>query len=99
MYKSIIAAALLVASAGFAGAAEDSSLSTKAEAEHPGTMGGKTADPTAKLDDNSLNDAIKDPQDKNMETGNTATPSAKPADSSLSTKAAKDLSKTGTVAQ
>ena len=61
MKKSILAAVILAASASFALAADDNSLSDKAMKDQPGTMGGSTDMPTAKPDSGSLADkAMKD---------------------------------------
>ncbi len=98
MNKALLFAALLAVSSSVAFAANpgeaDKNLTGKVQADNPGvTGGGTTANPTAKPDDNTLNDAVKDPQDKNMETGSTANPTAKTTDDSLSTKATKDAEK------
>ena len=47
MNKIIVCALALTASASLAFAAEDSSLTTKAMKDQPGTSGGSTANPTA----------------------------------------------------
>ena len=61
MNKIIISAIALAATASIAFAADDSSLTTKAMKDQPGTMGGSTDMPTAKSDSGSLADkAMKD---------------------------------------
>jgi len=61
MNKIIISAIALAATASIAFAADDSSLTTKAMKDQPGTMGGSTDMPTAKPDSGSLSEkAMKD---------------------------------------
>jgi hypothetical protein len=87
MNRPFLAAMLLALSSSLA-LADDSNLTTKAMSDHPGTMGGATANPTAKPDSSSL--AEKQMQNQpgvSSDTqGMTATPNAKPDDSSLSGK-------------
>ncbi len=95
MMKSIMVAAALATTATVAFAQapsskDDSSLSTKAMDDQPGTTGGGTDMPKAKPGDSSL--ATKAMKDLPGTTtgGGTAAPTAKPMDSSLSDKAMKD---------
>jgi hypothetical protein len=95
MKTSILTAAVLAltASVAFAQAPspkDDSSLSTKATEDQPGTTGGGTDMPKAKPADSSLaTKAMKD-QPGATTGGGTANPTAQPKDSSLSDKATKD---------
>jgi hypothetical protein len=89
MNKIIVCALALAASASFAVAAEDGNLTTKAMQDQPGTMGGSTANPTAKPDNSSLADKAMKDQPGTMG-GSTDMPSAKPDSGSLSDKAMKD---------
>lgn len=89
MYKAILGALVLAASATIALAADDSSLSSKAMKDQPGTMGGSTDMPTAKSDDGNLTTkAMKDAP--GTMGGSTSNPSAKSEDGNLTTKAMKD---------
>ena len=89
MQKSVLAAMLLALSSSFA-AAEVNSLSGKAMNDLPGTKGGFTQMPNAKVYSNSLAD--KAVQDRiGLNAGRTANPLAQPEDGSLSGKAMKDL--------
>ena len=92
MKTALLAAVALALSTSFAVAADDSSLSSKAMKDLPGTMGGKTADPTAKPMSGSLSEkAMQDQPGVNSDkTGKTAMPTAKPESGSLSDKAMKD---------
>lgn len=69
---------------------DDSSLSTKAMEDQPGTTGGSTAAPKAKPGDSSLATKTMKDQPGTTAGGGTATPTAKPTDSSLADKAMKD---------
>jgi inosine/xanthosine triphosphate pyrophosphatase family protein len=96
MKKTILNAVLLAATASVAFAQtpspkDDSSLSTKAMEDQPGTTtGGGTDMPKAKPDDSSLaTKAMKD-QPGTTTGGGTTAPTAQPMDSSLSDKAMKD---------
>jgi hypothetical protein len=89
MNKIIVCALALAASTSLAFAAEDGNLTTKAMKDQPGTMGGSTANPTAKPDNSSLADKAMKDQPGTMG-GSTDMPSAKPDSGSLSDKAMKD---------
>jgi hypothetical protein len=90
MKTPFLALSLLALSASFANA-EVNSLSGKAMSDLPGTKGGFTAAPTAKVYSNSLADKAQ--QDRiGLNTGRTFNPLAQPEDGSLSGKAIKDLS-------
>lgn len=86
MNKIIIGAIALAATASLAFAAEDSSLTTKAMDDQPGTMGGSTSTPTAKASDGNLTTRAMQDQPGTMG-GSTSTPTAKPDSGSLSEKA------------
>jgi len=88
MIKPFLAAVVLALSASFAMAAEDSNVTTKAMKDHPGTMGGSTASPTAKPNSGSLSEKqMQDQPGVNSDTsGRTATPNAKPEDGSVAGK-------------
>ena len=91
MKKSILAAVILAATASFAYAADDGSLSDKAMKDQPGTMGGSTDMPTAKpADGSATTKAMKD--QPGTTGGSTNMPNAKAddADKSLTGKAMKD---------
>jgi len=92
MKKAFLAAAVLSLSSSFAMAVDDGSLTTKAMKDQPGTMGGTTADPTAKPQSYGL--AEKQMQNQpgvnSDKTGTTAAPNAKPDDGSLSGKEMRD---------
>lgn len=89
MNKIILSAIAILASATFALAADDSSLSTKAMEDQPGTMGGTTANPTAVPDTGAATQkAMKD--QPGTKGGSTDMPTAKPDSGSLSEKAMKD---------
>ena len=95
MKKSILTAAILAATASVAFAQapspkDDSSLSTKAKEDQPGTTGGTTDMPKAKPSDSSLSDKASKDQPGTTTGGSTDMPTAKPTDSSLSDKAMKD---------
>jgi hypothetical protein len=79
-------AILLLVSSTVVFAAEDSNATTKAMSDHPGTMGGTTADPTAKPNSGSLSEKQMQTQPgvNSDRTGTTAMPNAKPNDGSLS---------------
>ena len=91
MNKPFLAAMLLALSSSFA-IADDGGLTTKAMKDHPGTMGGSTANPTAKPESGGL--AEKQMQNQpgvnSDTTGMTAAPNAKPEDGSLSGKEMQD---------
>ncbi len=89
MNKIIVCALALAASTSLAFAAEDGNLTTKAMQDQPGTMGGSTANPTAKPDNSSLADKAMKDQPGTMG-GSTDMPNAKPDSGSLSDKAMKD---------
>jgi hypothetical protein len=90
MNKPFLAAMLLALSSSFAIA--DNSLTTKAMSDHPGTMGGTTADPTAKPAATGLSEKQmqNQPGVNSDKTGSTAMPNAKPSDGSLSGKEMED---------
>ena len=89
MKMSFLAVTLLALSSSFANA-EINSLSGKAMSDLPGTKGGYTQTPTAKVYSSSLAD--KATQDRiGLNTGRTTTPLAQPDDSSLSGKVMKDV--------
>jgi hypothetical protein len=89
MNKIIVCALALAASASLAFAAEDGNLTTKAMQDQPGTMGGSTANPTAKPDNASLADKAMKDQPGTMG-GSTDMPNAKGDGGSLSDKVMKD---------
>ena len=90
MMKPFLAAMLLALSAPVAFA--DNDLSTKAMHDHPGTMGGSTANPTAKPESGGLveKQMQNQPGVNSDTTGMTANPNAKPADGSLQGKEMED---------
>lgn len=92
MKTSLLAALALAFSTTLAIAADDSSLSSKAMKDLPGTSGGTTATPTAKPDSGSLSEkAMNDQPGVNKDkTGSTTNPTAKPESGSLADKAMKD---------
>ena len=95
MNKSVLTAAILAATASVAFAQapspkDDSSLSTKAMEDQPGTTGGSTNMPKAKPADSSLTTKAMKDQPGTTAGGGTDMPTAKPADSSLSDKTKKD---------
>jgi hypothetical protein len=87
MMKPFLATAMLALSATIAFAA-DGNITTKAMHDHPGTMGGSTANATAKPNSGSLSEKqMQDQPGVNSDThGMTATPNAKPGDGSLEGK-------------
>lgn len=89
MYKALLGALVLAANATIALAADDSSLSTKAMQDQPGTMGGETSMPSAKSDDGNLTTKAMKDQPGTMG-GSTDMPTAKSDDGNLTTKAMKD---------
>ena len=89
MKKTMLAAVILAATASFALAADDGSLSDKAMKDQPVTTGGSTDTPTAKPGDSSATTkAMKD--QPGTTGGSTDMPTAKPEDGSATTKAMKD---------
>lgn len=89
MKTPFLAVTLLALSTTFA-QAEVNSLSGKAMADLPGTKGGSTANPTARVETGDLSDhAFRILP--GAKTGRTANPLAQPDDFSLSAKAMKDL--------
>ena len=97
MKKSILTAVILAATASIAFAQapspkDDSSLSTKAMEDQPGTTGGSTDMPTAKPTDSSLSDKAK----KDQAAGNSvpATDGASDGTSGSSAMPAADSDKT-----
>ena len=91
MKKSIMTAMFLAATATFALAQDDGSLSDKAMKDQPGTMGGTTANPTAVPETGAATQkAMKD--QPGTKGGSTDMPNAKAddADKSLTGKAMKD---------
>jgi hypothetical protein len=87
MKTPVLAMTLLALSASFA-AAEVNSLSGKAMSDLPGTKGGATAMPEARIYSNSLADKVQmDRAGRN--TGRTINPLVKIEDSSLSSKASR----------
>lgn len=89
MKTPFLALTLLALSTSFANA-EINSLSGKAMSDLPGTKGGITAMPTAKV----YSDSLADQAQKNrvgLNSGRTINPLAFPEDGSLSGKAMKDL--------
>jgi hypothetical protein len=89
MNKIFLGALSLAATTSIALAADDSSLSSKAMKDQPGTMGGSTDMPTAKSGDSNLTTkAMKD--QPGTAGGSTDMPTAKSADGNLTTKAMKD---------
>ena len=89
MKKAILTAVVLAASATFALAADDGSLSDKAMKDQPGTMGGSTDMPNAKPGDGSATTKAMEDQ-PGTTGGSTTNPTAKPDDGSATTKAMKD---------
>jgi hypothetical protein len=90
MNKMIMSALAILASTTFAFAADDSSLTTKAMKDQPGTMGGNTANPTAVPDTGAATQKAMKDQPGTMG-GSTDMPTAKSDGGSLSAKAMKDL--------
>lgn len=89
MKTPFLALTLLALSTSFA-SAEVNSLSGKAMSDLPGTKGGFTVNPTARVETDSLEDkAFLNRLDR--DNGRTATPLAQPDDYSLSGKVMKDL--------
>jgi inosine/xanthosine triphosphate pyrophosphatase family protein len=89
MNKMIMSALAILASTTFAFAADDSSLTTKAMKDQPGTMGGSTANPTAVPDTGAATQKAMKDQPGTMG-GSTDMPTAKSDGGSLSEKAMKD---------
>ena len=92
MLKPFLAATMLVLSTSIAFADDNGSLTAKAMHDHPGTMGGETANPTAKPDSGSLTEKQmqNQPGVNGDTTGMTATPNAKPDSGSLASKEMRD---------
>lgn len=90
--KRITLATLILAAVAPLAAFADDSTSAKEMKDHPGTMGGSTAMPTAKPDSGSLSaqQMQQQPGVASDKTGTTATPNAKPDDTSLAGKEMKD---------
>lgn len=89
MQKAILATLFLAAASTMALAVEDSSISTKAMHDQPGTMGGSTSNPTAKSGDGNLTTkAMKDLPGTSG--GSTQSPTAQAEDGNLTTKAMRD---------
>src|SRR5690242_12710832 len=84
MKTPFLAAMMLARTTSFA-LADDGNTTTKAMKDHPGTMGGSTAMPTAKPDSGSLSEKqMNDQPGVNHDTsGMTAMPNAKPDDGSI----------------
>ena len=89
MNKMLMSAIAILASTAFALAAEDSSLTTKAMKDQPGTSGGSTANPTAVPETGAATQKAMKDQPGTMG-GSTDMPTAKPDSGSLSEKAMKD---------
>lgn len=90
MYKLTLATLLLAATTTLSFAVEDSSISSKAMRDQPGTMGGTTANPTAKASDGNLTTkAMKELPGTSG--GSTGAPTAAAEDGNLTTKAMRDL--------
>jgi hypothetical protein len=89
--KPFLAAMALALSATIAFAA-DGNITTKAMGDHPGTMGGSTANATAKPNSGSLSEKqMQNEPGVNSDThGMTATPNAKPDDGSIAGKEMQD---------
>jgi hypothetical protein len=91
MNRTILSIIALAATATFALAADDGSLSSKAMKDQPGTMGGSTNMPTAKPGDADSSVTAKAMKDQpGTMGGSTNMPTAKPDSGSLSEKAMKD---------
>lgn len=92
MLKPFLAATMLVLSTSIAFADDNGSITAKAMHDHPGTMGGGTANPTAKPDSGSLTEKQmqNQPGVNRDTTGMTATPNAKPDSGSLASKEMRD---------
>jgi hypothetical protein len=92
MIKPFLAATMLVLSTSIAFADDNGSITAKAMHDHPGTMGGATANPTAKPDSGSLTEKQmqNQPGVNSDTTGMTATPNAKPDSGSLASKEMRD---------
>lgn len=92
MLKPFLAATMLVLSTSIAFADDNGSITAKAMHDHPGTMGGATANPTAKPDSGSLTEKQmqNQPGVNRDTTGMTATPNAKPDSGSLASKEMRD---------
>ena len=92
MIKPFLAATMLVLSTSIAFADDNGSITAKAMHDHPGTMGGETANPTAKPDSGSLTEKQmqNQPGVNGDTTGMTATPNAKPDSGSLASKEMRD---------
>ena len=92
MLKPFLAATMLVLSTSIAFADDNGSITAKAMHDHPGTMGGETANPTAKPDSGSLTEKQmqNQPGVNGDTTGMTATPNAKPDSGSLASKEMRD---------
>lgn len=88
MFKPFLAATMLVLSTSIAIADDNGSITARAMKDHPGTMGGATANPTAKSDSGSLTEKqMQNQPGVNSDTaGKTATPNAKPDSGSISSK-------------
>jgi hypothetical protein len=89
MKSTILSVIALAATATFALAADDGSLSSKAMKDQPGTMGGSTANPTAVPDTGAATQKAMKDQPGTMG-GSTDMPTAKPDSGSLADKAMKD---------
>jgi len=89
MNKIVMSALAILASTTFALAAEDSSLTTKAMKDQPGTMGGGTDMPTAKSEGGTSTEKAMQDHPGTMG-GSTDMPTAKPDSGGLSEKAMKD---------
>lgn len=92
MLKPFLAATMLVLSTSIAFADDNGSITAKAMHDHPGTMGGETANPTAKPDSGSLTEKQmqNQPGVNGDTTGMTATPNAKPDSGSLASQEMRD---------
>ena len=92
MLKPFLAATMLVLSTSIAFADDNGSITAKAMHDHPGTMGGETANPTAKPGSGSLTEKQmqNQPGVNSDTTGMTANPNAKPEDGSLQGKEMED---------
>ena len=92
MLKPFLAATMLVLSTSIAFADDNGSITAKAMHDHPGTMGGETANPTAKPDSGSLTEKqMQNHPGVNGDTiGMTATPNAKPDSGSLASQEMRD---------
>jgi hypothetical protein len=92
MIKPFLAATMLVLSTSIAFADDGGSITAKAMHDHPGTMGGTTANATAKPNSGSLTERqMQNQPGVNSDTkGMTATPNAKPDSGSISSKEMQD---------